>query len=391
MTRCQLYVTLPSKNNRLKNKLRNMLKYEKGNLYSFSLELLSSIRKNVIKDIQIPYHEICLAIGCFLKINESLPPTTSMDDDETFNYLNELHSKETITSKFVEQAHLYSIPNFKYLIKHLRNVGVLHKIIIDILHNIETKIEKKEWNYLKYDIITSCYDDYFPEDIIITRCGDGTFATRGEYDKALEEDYKYIKSLDLYDYYPTHSNVYHEEAACIWPFSDGYARVIGKDGRWGYLSQEDNTIKWLDFNVKPICGFDGKVVGVDMEGSVLYADDFKCERARVQLDNENNTYMYVGLCLDDCFGKTFKNASEFENGYAVVSDDYCDNYIINVFGEIVDSDKKRYEECKLNTIEGGNGEYELARGSKRNGYYDPETEIMNSLSGHGADPELFGF
>ena len=94
--------------------------YDKGNLYSFFIELLSSLRKNVIKDNQIPYHEICLAIACFLKICEHLSKMISMNDDDTFIYLNENHSKEKEIIEIFESANYYTIPNFKFLLNHLK-------------------------------------------------------------------------------------------------------------------------------------------------------------------------------------------------------------------------------------------------------------------------------
>ena len=312
-----------------------------------------------------------------------------MNDDDTFIYLNENHSKEKEIIEIFESANYYTIPNFKFLLNHLKNNGILHEIIIDIFCNIEEKKKNNEWKALMSDIFFSSYYDYFPEEIIIKRCSDGTFTTQGELNNAIEEDDGY-SYLNLYDNYPSQTKVYHENVACIWPFSEGYARVIGKDGRWGFLSQEDNVIRWIDHNIMHICDLNGNITGIDMDGSVLYADNFKCERARVQLDDEKKSYMFLGLCLDDCFGKTFNYASEFENGYAKVSDYYCDYYTINVFGEIIDADKNRYEECMLRVLEEGKGEFAKRR-RRRLGYYDPETEIMRSLSGHGADPELYGF
>ena len=364
-----------------------MLRYENSKLYELFLEILCSLRKNVIKDRMIPSQEIYLAIACLLKINDELPKLKTMNDDESYAFLIDAYSRDNRLSHIFETVNYYTIPNFEFLIKHLRSVSLLHEIILDISRIIEKKIEKNEWSSLKRDIIFSSYDDYLPEDIIITRGNDGTFASRGEYDNALENSNLY---LDIYNGYPTHPKVYHDNVVCIWPFSNGYARVIGKDGRWGYLSQEDNIIRWLVFNIKYICDLKGKITGVDLKDSVLYADDFKCERARVQLDDERKSFMYLGLCLDDCFGKTFKEASEFKNGYAIVSDEYCDNYTIDVFGEIIDADKKRYEDCRTE-IEELEEQKKRMRGRKRFGIYDPESEIMRSLSGHGSDPELFGF
>lgn len=196
--------------------------------------------------------------------------------------------------------------------------------------------------------------------------------------------------LDIDYDYPSQSKVYHDNAACIWPFYNGYARVIGKDGKWGFLSQEDNEIKWITDNISEFC-YSTRISFYKDDSIVLYVDDFKCERARVQLNDENNSYMFLGLDLDVCFAKTFNYASEFKDGYAMVSDNYCDNYKIDVFGEIIDADKERYEKCMLRVLEEGKGEFELARSRRRNGYYDPESVIMRSLSGHGCDPELFGF
>lgn len=233
---------------------------------------------------------------------------------------------------------------------------------------------------MKTEIYLSEYDDFLPDGIVIERNCDGTFFTRGEYNNISDFFYE-----ELTPY--LHLKVSHNDAICIWPFSEGYARVLGKDGRWGYLSQENNKITWININVSYFYNLEGnKTNRINLEGSVLYAEDFKCERARLQLDDDNKSYMYLGLCLDDCFGKTFKKASDFKGGYAVVSDEYCENYTIDVFGEIIDADKKRYEECKLEKEE---LEEEIEKRSFR--HYDPETEVMRSLMGYGADPELFGF
>ena len=184
------------------------------------------------------------------------------------------------------------------------------------------------------------------------------------------------KGINLQNYYEPSLRGYDEvncinEALCIWPFSDGYARIIGKNGKWGYISYENNHIKWLD-------------------DTVLYADDFNCERARIRLNDSNNSYMFLGLCLEDCFNKKFEKATEFKDGFAIVSDYFCDDYRIDVFGNIAEEDKKRYVVKKQEVIK--STYYPFRKGDKRRSVtYDYENEIMDSLSGYGADPDVFGF
>ena len=366
-----------------------MICYEDYNLHLFSMNILSSLKKKVLMEKLIPWQEICLAIECFLKICEELPKMSEMDDNHSSYFLIDYYhnSEENDLVDVFNQNNYYTIPSFDYLIKHLCKLGILHDCILDIIDNINIKKQQVDWQTMRGDIWLSKHNVFLPEEIIIRRDETGIFSSIGEYNYAFDNCVEF-PFLGLYaDTYPsTQQKVVHNDVACIWPFSDGYARVIGKNGRWGYLSQEDNKIRWIDINISYVYDLDGNVTGIDLSDSVLYADDFKCERARIQLDDEKKSYMYLGLCLENCFEKTFRKASEFNDGFAMVSDEYCDNYTINVFGEIINEDKKRYEECKS-----VNERKEHTRVGRRIGYYDPETEIMNSLTGHGADPEIYGF
>lgn len=164
-------------------------------------------------------------------------------------------------------------------------------------------------------------------------------------------------------------------AACIWPFCDSYARVLGKNGNWGYISENDLSIKWLD-------------------NKVLYADDFSCGLARIQFVDKS--YNFIDEHMRWLSQSNFEYASLFENGIAVVSDTICKHYQIDTKGNVTERDQRRYriaiEYAKILRDEEVRKERKRSE-SKRinNSIYDPETEIMKSLSGKGADPEFFGY
>lgn len=167
------------------------------------------------------------------------------------------------------------------------------------------------------------------------------------------------------------------DLACIWPSQYGFARCLSRQGIWGFIRMEDFSIRWLD-------------------KSVIYADDFLCERARITYQNRNiHCFNYVDLCLNPILNIPLNKAGHFVDGIATVGDEYCDSYRINVFGKIIEEDKERYQNLKNKHIqaelESKKRFNDLIRKRRNQDSYDPESEIMNSLTGHGADPEIFGF
>lgn len=168
----------------------------------------------------------------------------------------------------------------------------------------------------------------------------------------------------------------HPSLACIWPFYDGHARVLGKDGRWGYMSDKDLSISWLD-------------------NDVLYADDFSCGLARIQFVDKS--YNYIDGNMSWLSQSNYSEATPFENGNAIISDTICKHYQIDTDGNVTEKDQRRYriavEYAKISREEERRKERkrdEEKRKQKKNRVYDPETDIMNSISGNG-DPDAFGF
>ena len=169
----------------------------------------------------------------------------------------------------------------------------------------------------------------------------------------------------------------HPSLACIWPFYDGYARVLGKDGKWGYMCDIDLSISWLD-------------------NDVLYADDFSCGLARIQFVNKS--YNYIDGNMSWLSQSNYSEATTFENGNAIISDTICKHYQIDTEGNVTEKDQRRYriavEYAKISREEEKRKERkrdEEKRKQKKNRVYDPESDIMNSISGNGGDPDAFGF
>ena len=172
-------------------------------------------------------------------------------------------------------------------------------------------------------------------------------------------------------------NKKHPSIACIWPFNDGYARVLGKDGKWGYMSEKDLSISWL-------------------ENDVLYADDFICELARIQFVDKS--FNYINKSLSWLSQSNYEDVTPFENDNAIISDSICKHYQIDTKGNVTEKDKKRYkialEYAEIIKKERGNKgkrHNEDTRTHNKCKVSDPETDIMNSLSGHEGYPDAFGF
>jgi hypothetical protein len=169
----------------------------------------------------------------------------------------------------------------------------------------------------------------------------------------------------------------HPSFACIWPFYDGYARVLGKDGRWGYMSDKDLSISWLDNNV-------------------LYADDFICGLARVQFVDKSFNYIDRSMSWLSQFN--YEDTTPFENGNAIISDKICKHYQIDTKGNITEKDQRRYkialeyaEILREEEKKKEKNRNQESRTQNKRKVCDPETDIMNSLLGRGGDPDEFGF
>lgn len=155
-------------------------------------------------------------------------------------------------------------------------------------------------------------------------------------------------------------------AICVWPLSDGYARFLGKNGNWGFLHE---------YTLEPFF----------LDSDVLYADDFSCGLAKIQFADE--TFNYLNSRLKLLCEHNFEKASTFVGGYAIVSDSICRNYKIDINGNIAEIDKSRYK-IALDMFKSNNDE-EINVINRKS--FDPESRIMNALSGNGPDPEDYGF
>ena len=372
-------------------------------------EIFVSLRKDVLKEAFFPYQEVYLILDCFLKIKDKIYSMIELNETEIKDSLIHLynHSYKEFMDKRFKVDNLYTLPCFPYVIQHLCEKHFLKKTVLHINTIIDSK--KSEWANVTDNDLFMYFDNLYTEDDDVTDMWlhfmglsqflpnkpkyeikwnkNKDFFTEDLYNRNIfgrEDPFMYFY-LGIYthdgldDYNPNDERFIgvtkHDDAMCIWPFKNGYARVLGKDGKWGYLSEESNLIHWL-------------------AGEVVYAEDFECERARIHLDCFSHIYQYIGLCLDDCFHKTFSDASDFKDGYALVSDQYCINYHIDVFGNVAKEDMERYENCKKEILEDEKKREERLRQKSIDSEYDysdPETEIMKSLSGHGADPEIHGF
>lgn len=354
--------------------------------------LYTFIRKSILKERLFSWQEVSLIVDCFIKMEELLPYLVQHEEKDIAFDILELYSKnykKDIDNRF-ETGGLCTIPYFESAISRLCESHVLKQLICHIVNEI--KRFKDDWenpseDYLQFLALSNevfspneCLGELskmFSEHKRLTCYEEYTI----ERNKKREFFSIPIEAMELLDneslnYYDSSNSIDDrikklDDAACVWPFKCGYARILHKDGRWGYVSQENNMVKWL-------------------EDKVLYAYDFCCDRARVQYSNMNGSYSFLGLNMEDCFHKRFTIANDFVGGIAVVSDEYCDNFQIDVWGNVARSDKYRYEENKRVIIQ----EREKSCQIKKKGLprvYDPESEIMDSLSGQSADPEIFGY
>lgn len=359
--------------------------------------LYALLRENVLKKDSFSCQEVCLFLDSFIRmrVDINIALVSNNVDDEILSRqlisLYENNYKADVDRRF-ELEHLYSAHDFSSMVEHFLKEKVLGKAIL----MLDEEIRQRQYRYDHYDEIdfdtfihshysfspSEALDKLSTNNIIIdveqlsiirkdmifyTGCIDPPFLV-GHFGE--------IKILDDYDASELlfcGAQIF-KDVCCIWPFSYGYARSLRRDGRWGFLSQETNTIFWLDDNV-------------------LYADDFRCERVRIQLKDGFERYYFLDLCLNDCFNKQFIEAGEFENGIAIVSDMVCSNYRIDIHGNVHPDDIEKYTKCKTESLACSKQSRKrfIHVKNKSTEPYDPESEIMDSLAGYGVDPECYGF
>ncbi len=354
-------------------------------------EVYSSLRQNVLQSEMYPWQEVSIVLDCFIKLYNDLESMLTMDEENIYSRLIYLyhHSYKKVIDSRIKASNLCTIQSFEEVLLHLRKMKKLKDTIMFI--SDEIRIRQQKWNNVDYEDLDSFFDHqskYSPKECLqelskynqlscnepffVERNSKGDFFIVNGCISFLDD---YCGYLDNYE----DSNSFiggvkkYDNAACIWSFCNGFARIISRDGKWGYISEESKDVMWIGENV-------------------LYAEDFSCDRGRIQINDSNKSYKFLGLCLDDCFQKSFRKATNYDNGYATVSDEFCEDYHIDVFGNIVDEDKERYEKAKDMILEDRRkGQEAYYRSIRKRNSYDPETEIMDSLSGNGVDPELFGF
>lgn len=371
--------------------------------YQLRMDLYVLLRNKVLKNDKFPWQEVCLFLDCIIIMHEHLlidKNKIEYNDSRIADWLNQLYQgkyRESINKRF-EKSKLYSVPNFDSLLKHFQEEGKLGNATITLIEEIQNRQNRvdnynpnnsgnfnqndfedfKDYvnGYTPYKCLRKLKEDNVASDmdtLIIKRNSKHIYFTV-EITSAFCDQLNDIDALlgkcDLSDINYSGAKVF-KDASCIWSFSNGYARALSQNGIWGYISQETNEINWIDENVK-------------------YAYDFKCERARVVLNNEK--YYFLDLCLNNCFKKEFLSASDYYNGIALVSDEYCNSYRIDVHGNIIPDDIEKYENSKRQHFDSIKQTRELLKKNRRNSSsYDEESAIMNSLSGYGPDPEVFGF
>jgi len=345
----------------------------------------NSLRKGTLSYNSFSWIEVSLTVDCFLKMQNYLPLLMSWEEKDIAFKLIDLYNFEfrnDIDKRF-EIQNSFSCPSFESLISSLYEKRVLKKTVccivkeITYLRTLEDKsvdsIGKNKGTTIDeflnelYKDFSSCKNLTSNEEYTIVRNSKKEFFS-------LPKTSMKLVNLELLEQYVDKKDTLKkisrlEGAACVWPFSCGFARILSKDGKWGYVREEDNLTIWLG-------------------DKILYAYDFICERAKVVYAGLKPNCSFIGLTLNNISNKRYYNSSEFNNGYALVSDDYCDDYLIDIWGNVAEKDKIKYNDAKNNKLNNNNYSHNYIR--KRR-IYDPESDIMNSLEGFGADPELFGF
>ena len=174
---------------------------------------------------------------------------------------------------------------------------------------------------------------------------------------------------------------------CAWQFSEGFARILTKDGRWGYINGDDNVINLLPENV-------------------IRAYDFNCGRAKFEIkatwEDEHRTDTYAFGFIDCRFNVVIKpiyiSASDFNNNICTVEDEFCYyKYKINPKGEIIPECQELYEKGKqefinsklISSRESTQRLNKTYKSRKMRECLDNEETVMEALSsGYG---DLIGF
>lgn len=340
--------------------------------------LFHSVRIELLPKGKFSWQEVSIIVDCFIRMYDEFETFLLADDADIRLKVLDIYNKsyKDVIDLRVKTAQLYTIQCFQTVVDHLCSKGLLKWLVFYLFDEIEKK--QKEWENARLDVLfvdflnppstyspVACIQEMLKcnyctcqDWLSVRRNSDNVFFTYTIADK-YGNLYFDCDNCRLFDF-----------AACIWPFQDGYARILCRNGKWGYISVESNAMQLIDSNV-------------------LYADDFSCERARVQIDDLK--FKYLGLCLEDCFQKTFTKAGTFHDGYALVSDECCSDYHIDVYGNITVEDKKRYELSKAKYKEDKKKFLEKMQSNRKASAVDWENTVMNSLSGHGCDPEFFGF
>lgn len=358
--------------------------------FVFVSEIYSEIRKTILPMGSFSHQEAHAITDCFLKMYDGLSGKFISECNDVELFILNLYksSYKEIIDKRIKAIHSYSLTSFESIFSHL--ISLVNPI--EIIQTIDKLIKDKEKNTDEFDfIIGMCHHASellkALSDYTVWTSEDGYVVKRNSN---MEFFLIYPTILDLWDGdFPDISELermnlaYYkiEEVSCVWPFSNGYARALGKDGRWGFISEEDKKVHWLD-------------------KEILYAEDFCCERALLQLNTRDYHYIpkykYLDLCLNVCNDKLYLEASSYKDGTALVTDEFCQNYHIDVFGNVIEQDVEIYKESKEKELESRKNSSKLLNEAikRRRGIdisIDYESAIMDSLSGNGADPEIFGF
>ncbi|WP_243348440.1 WG repeat-containing protein [Parabacteroides sp. FAFU027] len=173
------------------------------------------------------------------------------------------------------------------------------------------------------------------------------------------------------------------EMACVWDFSEGYARCITKNGQWGYIREEDNKL-------------------ILLTDDYVRVYDFHCGRAKVDIVGdwegwESKKYAcgYIDFDMNLILQPKYTEASDFKEGKASVKTEYCDDFFtIDVYGNVSPEfqklktkieNKNRILESELIKLEKEDEDKTSDKVS-----LDDEESVMRALSGgygyiHGFD------
>ncbi len=187
-------------------------------------------------------------------------------------------------------------------------------------------------------------------------------------------DYQEQNNLFCFNIDDNESNVEKKyiDAEYMWDFSERFARILTKDRRWGYLSDENGNVYMLD-------------------SDIIYAHTFHNGLALVET---YNSMYYIDTRLKRAFDQEFVSASDFNHNIATVSNKICNEFRIDVNGNVIKEDIEKYNKA----VEEYNKQLETNKVGSNPAHrsdiydldtYDAETEVMNALeNGCG---EYFGY